>query len=666
MSAFEDFQIFGPLRTENEKKEKLFAICRNLFPQLSKRDLRNCFKNSEILIDNEAVRGSEDEVRRLKAGSTYEIKIIRNIEYYKRKQMEALNIQICHQKQNLLLVAYKPSGINGSIGRLYDEALLYSYSLSTSNKESAKKAETSESPKERLYAIYRLSKSIGGLCLYGTTLSSYQLLRKLLCLNLCQLSFVCIVVGDVQQTATGTTIPLPVCFGECVEDKLGKGDDAADDDDDGNLPEKDCVMHSLRIEVLQVSSGHHIGSLSLLRVTPSFLEEYSKRKMETLLKPTTPSDYQYLHYPVSVIKAIPKALRLAGLCLIGGDRGLVKASKGLYFFLDQIRFSSSEKIRERMITGEDFSSDWEGINGDFVSVPMPERFTKLLSHRSRGEEPGEKEVVTFHGLPFQISSDVMTPRPASETLVRQALLIARQRSATAGAALPPLRLLDLGTGSGSLLLACLHSLQQEGIPCYGVGIDICYKALHIAQRNATLLSLDHHTTFLQHSFTDLPALQHRCHLQSGSSSDDFFPPFDIVLCNPPYSSLKEDRVSHSRRLHEPAIALFADAAASPLIHSNDPAQHLPQLPVFHSLSSHESLIAFRGISSSLRQLLASPALPSGRPLLGPDCAMLIEFGNGQLDDVAKIFSGDLSALAPVTGIFSDHDGFPRCLRLTVA
>jgi methylase of polypeptide subunit release factors/23S rRNA-/tRNA-specific pseudouridylate synthase len=714
MDDKEEFQTFGPFMIVNGQNEKLYSLCRHLFPQLSKRDLRNCFKNSEIFVNNEAVKGSEDEIRRLHPGREFEIKLIRNIDYYKRQQMKALNLQICYQKQNVL-VSFKPSGVNGSIGRLYDEALLYSYSLSTTTGSagtvtgipSSPRTPSSERSKE-LYAIYRFTKSIAGLYLYATTLSSYQMLRKLLCLNLCQLSFVCIVVGDVQQTATGAIIPLPVSFGALVGDQPHEAeseDNENEDNDDeinvnGDPIENHCVMHSLKIEVLQRSPGHRIGSLSLLRVTPSFLEEYSSRAIETLLKPSSPADYQYLHYPVSVIKAIPKALRLSGCCVIGGDRGLVKASKGLYFSLDQIRFSSSEVIQDRLRTVEDCPSDWESIAGDLISVPIPERFTKLLNHKTspaqpQGEAEGEvssalHKVATFHGLTFQISSAVMTPRPASETLVRQALLIARQRFASTPTAavsgsplfstgLRPVRLLDLGTGSGCLLLACLHYLRQDGIPCYGVGIDLCDKALHIAKLNASLLSLENHTTFLQHSFTDLSSLS-SCLLKQQGQSQGCIPSqaFDIVLCNPPYSALKEDRVSHFRRLHEPAIALFADASLSlpsplDLSGNSPPPLAATQLPVFHSQSSHESLLAFRAISSSLRQLLhhsvpssSLASIPPAPALLAPQCVLLIEFGKGQQDDVVKIFSGNGDGGLGVTGIFSDDCCFPRCLRLEVA
>jgi hypothetical protein len=482
-------QCFGPVSYEGDIPQKIFLLCRNFFPQLSKSQLRACFLNREVFVDELPVRGAEDESRRISSGSV--ISITRDSEAYKRKQILAIQMKICsHNTAKGFVIPLKPAGVNAASGRLFDEAIKLSLHMSQGGDQRGAAAEATS-----LFSLYRLPKNTGGLCVYGTSPSSLLSLRHLLCQNVLEVSFVCLVVGNAQSS----DIPLPVSFSGSQEDE---GEEEEEEEEEGaskcteKPEEKYCVMHSLRVEVLQTSSGHHIGSLSLIRVTPVFLPVYATQELRALLRPSTKEEYQYVHYPISVIKAIPKALRLSGSSIIGGDRGLVKTSKGLFFFLDQIRFLNSVP--------------------ETISVPIPDKFIKLLNSKpnkdpSTREEESVPQRVTFSGLLFDVSSAVMTPRPASETLVRQALAIARQRAITASAsgslsALSPIRVLDLGTGSGSLLLACLHSLQQDDIPCSGVGIDISPMALAVAQRNANHLSLSHLTRFLQHSFTDLATL----------------------------------------------------------------------------------------------------------------------------------------------------------------
>ena len=83
---------------------------------------------------------------------------------------------------------------------------------------------------------------------------------------------------------------------------------------------------------------------------------------------------------------------------------------------------------------------------------------------------GEKE---FWSLPFEVGPAVLIPRPESESVVEAALARVDDRGA-------PLRLLDLGTGSGCLLLALLSELPQAT----GLGVDLSPAALALARRNA--------------------------------------------------------------------------------------------------------------------------------------------------------------------------------------
>ena len=150
--------------------------------------------------------------------------------------------------------------------------------------------------------------------------------------------------------------------------------------------------------------------------------------------------------------------------------------------------------------------------------------------------------VTFGPLALQVTPDVMIPRFASYTIVEQVYALWRQQL-TSGHDAPVV--LDLGTGSGCLLLALRALLEQSGCPaprCYGV--DISADALAVAARNANLQPRSDGTcTWINASFETV-VLPERANL---------------VVCNPPYhlqsSTTMLDAVA---RHYEPSQALFVD------------------------------------------------------------------------------------------------------------
>ncbi|MGB3867409.1 MAG: HemK family protein methyltransferase, partial [Xanthobacteraceae bacterium] len=108
---------------------------------------------------------------------------------------------------------------------------------------------------------------------------------------------------------------------------------------------------------------------------------------------------------------------------------------------------------------------------------------KDFARRRVGGEPvarilGHKE---FWGLDFELSLATLVPRPDTETVIEAALTILRARGDTTRA----LRIADLGTGSGAILLALLHELPQAT----GIGTDISGDAVRTARANAARLGL---------------------------------------------------------------------------------------------------------------------------------------------------------------------------------
>ena len=117
----------------------------------------------------------------------------------------------------------------------------------------------------------------------------------------------------------------------------------------------------------------------------------------------------------------------------------------------------------------------------------------------------------FWSLRFAISQSTLDPRPDSETMVEAAVTWAIANPAQ----MSTLRCLDLGTGSGCLILALLSELPQAT----GIGIDVSLDAIGVAAANAKSLGLCDRVLFHQHSFCD---------------DLSNFGNFDIILSNPPY------------------------------------------------------------------------------------------------------------------------------------
>lgn len=168
------------------------------------------------------------------------------------------------------------------------------------------------------------------------------------------------------------------------------------------------------------------------------------------------------------------------------------------------------------------------LRGTDQNVPavFADHLKRRLDHEPVAYIVGEQE---FYGRPFLITPDVLIPRGDSETIVDTAL----------DAVPAPRRILDLGTGSGALLL----TLLAERPDAEGVGIDASLGAVAVAAANAAKLGV-----------------AERAHILHGDWGEDGWTDdlgrFDLVVSNPPY--VEDDaQLDASVRNHEPASALFA-------------------------------------------------------------------------------------------------------------
>jgi methylase of polypeptide subunit release factors len=262
--------------------------------------------------------------------------------------------------------------------------------------------------------------------------------------------------------------------------------------------------------------------------------------------------------------------------------------------------------------------------------------------------PGDNfQIVGFSGYGICVSDVVMTPRASSETLVnlacdcvrescRQWFRFADNLEGCLRKTMRTPRILDLGTGSGALLIATI--LRSIPIPVHGVGLDVCEDALAVARRNLEAHALSSTVKLVHGDFADLSCFrglllapaeygcEDECALNHSQCvmSDSF----DVILCNPPYLSRREaDRLSGE--LGGPALAMVA----------ND-CDGLKGAEAYFMLA--------RGIAGSPGVLRAGGSL-------------IVELGGRrEAHSIAQVFT-DIAGLSLVSKV-DDHYGFCRCLE----
>lgn len=205
---------------------------------------------------------------------------------------------------------------------------------------------------------------------------------------------------------------------------------------------------------------------------------------------------------------------------------------------------------------------------------------------------GQKE---FWSIALAITPDVLVPRPETETVVEGALdFVVR-----GGLRMEKLRILDIGTGSGALLLALLRELPNAT----GTGTDISTGALKVARENAARCGVEGRCTFVV------------CDIASVVEG-----PFDLLVSNPPYIA------------HDEITSL------APEVKNYDPTVALD--------GGDDGLAAYRAIAADAKRLLA------------PGARMFVELGAGQEAAVRDLFTN----VGLTAGIArTDLAGIPRVL-----
>lgn len=239
-----------------------------------------------------------------------------------------------------------------------------------------------------------------------------------------------------------------------------------------------------------------------------------------------------------------------------------------------------------------------GRNEEPVDADARNRFERYMERRLAGE-PVSRILGTreFWSLEFVIGPATLDPRPDSETLIDALLDAVPDKNR-------PLSILDIGTGTGCLLLAALTEYPNAS----GIGVDIDEDCIEIASLNAKKLSLSDRARMIRSEW-----------------AKDVTGPFDIVLSNPPYIPSGDiSGLQPEVRLHDPMGALDGGP---------------------------DGLEAYRNIAKTLNSQLRTDGLA------------LLEFGAKQGSDVAGIM---LAQGLRIRGFRDDLAHIQRCVIIEKA
>jgi len=232
-----------------------------------------------------------------------------------------------------------------------------------------------------------------------------------------------------------------------------------------------------------------------------------------------------------------------------------------------------------------------------VSQKELEEYKNLLVRRVVDKEPvsyitGRKE---FWSLEFTVTRDVLIPRPSTETLVDTAIKYFNRDAS--------IKILDLGTGSGCLILSLLSEFKNAK----GTAVDVSDKALEVAKTNANELGFKDRVNFVKSEWTEAVAGE-----------------YDLIVSNPPYITHDDfTELDETVKNWEPEIALKGGP---------------------------DGLECYREIAEAIA------IRPS---ILNDKGVLLLEIGQGQAEDVTKVIT-ETCPMLQFAEVISDLAGIERC------
>jgi release factor glutamine methyltransferase len=580
---------YGPLTVDGGNISVLEYFLK-AFPSLSKRKVKECIRHGFLTVDATIIA---DERYLVRQGNI--ILIERNTSLLhqldEQEKVEALSqsLNVVYVDHGVAVVV-KDSGISGGNASIFDRVV--------------KQALFRRTGMEYYSALYHLAKGVRGLILYAASAGIFdRMARNMISsppIDLfapgVRLVYHCILCGRI---------------GEESESKIIHTDD--------------IVAKSFHITILQVTRSTSTEYLSAVNINPVL--EYDPSSDASSIT----------RYITSYFKSLRNALRRLGHPIVG-DADMVKSSKGLFATMTSVCIAPGVLSTEGIDVSIDVFDKFRKVIDREHQYWERNRHQSQLRIQESNRDVGEDDSpdcdmpveyvlgeASFCNLTFDVNKDVMIPRKSSETLVSAARDIIRDQFASV-----KLTVLDIGTGSGCLLISLLNALSANEPSVYGargLGVDISPAALVVARLNAARMNQVDICSFVELSFECLDMLPVKYPIDDSSNGM-----FTIVICNPPYSSEKEShRLSTSRKLYEPSVALFS--ASGPYG-------------------------CYVAIAEAFRRNMSSCSHPSHR-LLIPGGYLVIEVGHGQYEKVVEIFTQ--TSFFKLSRIVKDHKLIDRCL-----
>ena len=198
-------------------------------------------------------------------------------------------------------------------------------------------------------------------------------------------------------------------------------------------------------------------------------------------------------------------------------------------------FLKEKKIQSHILDSEILLSKTLNSSREQILVNLSQKlseknilvFQKLLNRRAKSEPIAYiLEQKEFWSEKFYVNKNTLIPRPETELLVDELIKIFKNRK---------LSILDIGTGSGCIIISLLCSLKQA----YGIGIDRSRNAIFVAKKNEKKFKLGNRLKIINKPLERI-----------------FNQKFDLVVSNPPYIQQKDIKnLSEDIRRHEPLLAL---------------------------------------------------------------------------------------------------------------
>lgn len=652
--------VFGPVhyhKSEEKDKVKLFKFCRESFPHLSIRTLRQCFLRGCVLRNDNFVDASHDsEAIRLQDNDSVSIELC--WEMFVRESDQFQELKICHENERFAIIE-KGAGTDTSRSSLF--GVSYRLKLWDGNAFATARA------------LYETPRSHSGLLIVARDASEAHTLFHRLSNSTLRIHFTAIVCCHEPFEQNHQTF----LFSNDKSDEHYHSAAAAAGVDEpwsttSSGPHFSDEFSSLDISVLRTASSRASDYLSLIEGGLSF-------RLNALSATQHPSNWitqalqtvchhlsQVLHLPVvghgqtmnSQHGVFLTWNKIVESIIDGDEEKIVHGSSCLpakfHKFLDTEERMVAKAAASAKETEEQLRQQWN--KQEQYLARLRQRYPRPQSSSSAATASAVAEDIwnvahacVFGGLVYRVSSDVLVPRVSSETVIeaaRQCLMATtsqRDGDDEAGGDTRPLHIVDLGTGSGNLLLSTMYQYLRQRLQSLsktdgnsllsfpsvrGIGLDVSPSALEIAAWNGE------HLLPMLRELDDAVAVDFvigdfsSARMIAQAVGHGLFQgqPIDVLLCNPPYSSLREQRLSESVKRRDPSIALFA--------HETD------------------ALWAYRQLAATL----SDPQVTSH--LVIQHTRLVFEIGHGQADSVRKIFR---SSPWRYVDIYRDHKALQRAV-----